>query len=933
MTILRLLCILGIPFLSAHASPVAFESFCFKCHDAVQAEGDLDLEDFVFQTLDAPAARTLEDIILRIEEGDMPPAKSRRQPDASQRAEMIAWAKQQLDAMAAASMDDPGVVIMQRLTRPEYRRVLRDLTGGIVSNAGLYLPNEGGAGEGFSNVGAAQGMGVAQFEKYLEAAKGVLRHLRVSPHDGLVWHDTPREPVDDAVAQIREAADDIIAWHVAQQQKWGAQHREELEALFGNAHAVYLAAAKNPDLKPVPLSPVALEKWQHILANENNDSPLADWAKAWRELPADLNDRALLDACRRVVTGQGDAPVNREDFAPPYEISFHEAREEVLNAAKNEGRWPFRIDIGEARELFLIMTDAGDGQQGEFGLWQKGRFVFKDGTSRPWQDIVRIVGANSGRDFPWGLDGANEKTLTPDAVGQKPPGALKFAVPPDALVFEVDFLLDKQRTKLASVQSLVLKEKPGSQSSVPDRFVFGGRKTQGSRLSEQQKERDRLLRKRNVSEANLTKVGLNAERNIFADWTRTPLRAIGGPWPDQTGEQSEPGSPYHYTVSEVRRNATPEDLAGLQQLEDRLFALTQAFPDRLDLVTDFARRAWRRPLQPQEIERFAGLYREALKPGMSFDSAMKAPLLAVLMSPDFLYRGTAGSDDEKGENPKLLSSKELASRLSFFLWASLPDDELLAADLSHPEVLEAQARRLLRDPRAGALAEVFGAQVWHFEDFENFTGPDVTRFPEFTAPRRRQMLDEVHAVLNRVFMQDEPLTRLLEEDCLATKPLFLAKTSLPLRTSPVQRGAWVVETLIGRRIPPPPPNVPQLSEEAQDTSGLTIPEQLAKHRADANCASCHDKIDPPGLMLEDYDPIGRWRGTEAEDDGIAELKRWLAEHRDEFEKNFHRKLLGYALGRAVLPGDKNLLERMRGRETFSDLVATIVTSPQFTTRR
>jgi hypothetical protein len=161
----------------------------------------------------------------------------------------------------------------------------------------------------------------------------------------------------------------------------------------------------------------------------------------------------------------------------------------------------------------------------------------------------------------------------------------------------------------------------------------------------------------------------------------------------------------------------------------------------------------------------------------------------------------------------------------------------------------------------------------------------------------------------------------------------------------VQRGAWVVETLIGRRIPPPPPNVPKLSEDEKSSEGFNIQQQLAKHRADANCAACHAKIDPPGIALENFDPIGRWRDTErdgsrvvntetladgSEMKGVEGLKTWLKSREHEFCTNFHRKLLGYALGRAVLPGDKRLLERMARQETFSGMVLEIVTSRQFT---
>jgi len=939
----RVISIFLLMIAGAYSAPVGFEQYCFKCHDATQTEGDLDLEAFVIKNADLGSVVTLEDIITRITEGDMPPKKSRKQPDAAQKAEMIAWAQDQLDAMAEANMDDPGVVVMPRLTRHEYRNVIRDLSGGIVVTAGEYLPNEGGAGEGFSNVGEAQGMGTAQFEKYLEAAKGALKHLRVSPHDGLVWSAVPCEPVEGVKAQIKEAVDDVIAWHVAQQQKWGAEHREALAAMFGSAHAAYLEAAKRDtdtlvcDLSgqtrvSISLSSVALAKWTRILNDTDSKSPFADWAKAWRAIPSDISAEKLRAECLAIATGKrgGSTDVNKEDFAPPYEISFHEAREEVLEAATQHGHWPFRIDIGDAKELFLIVTDAGDGGRGEYAVWQKGRIIFKDGSARPWQEVVQVVGANSGKLFAWGVDGENSKVLGPDAIGVRPPGALKFAVPEDAIVFEVDLTLDSSRTRLASIQALVLKEKPKSQSYIPGRFVFGGKKRAADADQSGNKERERLLRKRNVAEANNTKIGLNAERNVFTDWQRTSLEAIGGPWDEQEQDKEEPNAPYHYTVSQVRQNATPEDLAALLLLEDRLFALTQPLPAEIKFVADFARKAWRRDLRPGEIELLSQLYQNAAKPNASYDSAMKTPLLAVLMSPQFLYRDPS----------------DLVSRLSFFLWASLPDDELLDADLTQPNVLKAQARRMLEDPRASSLATQFAAQVWGFEDFESFTGPDEKRFPEFTAARRREMLAEVTKALNRVFLHGEPLTRLLDEDCLATKPLFLTKTSLPLRTSPVQRGAWLVGTLLGRRIPPPPPNVPKISDDEKSAEGLNVQQQLAKHRADANCAACHAKIDPPGIALENYDPIGRWRDTErdgspivnsdhltdgTEVQGVAGLKAWLNSREDEFLTNFHRKLLGYALGRAVLPGDRRLLEKMnQDGDHFASLVECIVTSPQFT---
>ncbi|MGB8168600.1 MAG: DUF1592 domain-containing protein [Chthoniobacteraceae bacterium] len=990
--------------------PLAKE-YCTTCHNAEKTEGELDLEALLAkpETLwaDGKLLDLLHDVVA---DGDMPPKKAKKKLSATEREQLRKLLDGAVNSLAQRQRDDPGLVVMPRLTRGEYRNVIRALSGGVVMKAGEYLPNEGGAGEGFANVGEAQSMSAAQFEKYIEAAKGALHCLRVSAHDGLVWSAVPREPVDEPKVAIKEATDDIIAWYIGQQQKWGALHRAELEKQFGSAHALYLEAvwrAAN-DRPPLAerLAPVALDKWTRILKDTETKSPFSDWAKAWRAIPANVSDAKLRATCLAIVSGKADAAAaviaeNKGDFAPPYETSFREAKEEVLAAAKNEGRWPFRVDIGDAKELFLIMTDAGDGGGGEYGLWHKGRFIFKDGTAKPWQDAVKIIGANSGRDFPWGLDGESQPNLEADSVGQKPPGALKFAVPENAIVFEVDFTLDKNRTKVASVQALVLKEKPASQSFVPGRFVFGGRDASATAKSDPNKERNNLLRKRNVSEANETKLGLNAESNLFADWTRTSIEALGGPWPGQTPDKAEPNAPYFYTVAEVRRNATPEDLAQLRLLEERLVALAQPpaagalEAKACGLLDAFAEKAWRRQLNGDDQSKLMRLYRDAAAQGVSFDSAMKVPLLAVLASRDFLFRGREADtfvpraqDLVAGKKTLPQSSPALASRLSFFLWASIPDDELLrlaAADkLRDPAVLVAQAMRMLKDPRAASLATDFAAQLWGFGDFESFTGPDEKRFAEFTPALRQAMFDEVMTFLADLIRNDRPLTALLDADYtfanaelakhygvkteaagfervvmpserggLPTMALFLTKTSLPLRTSPVQRGVWVVEQFLGRKIPSPPPNVPKISEDEKSADGLPIRDQLAKHRADANCAACHARFDAMGVSLENFDPIGRWRAADRSGDaivstdtlhdgtelnGITGLKKYLRDHQDEIFRHFTRKLLGYALGRAVLPGDRALLDRMstsfaQDGYKFSTLVEAIVTSPQFTKRR
>ncbi len=486
---------------------------CYECHDSDSAEAEIDLELLESGPVDPyHAARLLESVRLVIESGDMPPQKA-EQPTKEERAMMLEWVDQQTDVLAETYEDDPGIVVMPRLTNYEYRNVIRDLSGGVVTNAGRFLPNEGGAGEGFANVGMAQGMATTHLEKYLEAAKGALQHLTVTPADGMVWSEVAKSSSDAPGVLRQQIIDEIIAWYVGQQQKWNQEHREHLESELGFSHAAYLEAAwryrhrkalqrDDKSLRDFavcedePLAPVALEKWWAILNSNPSGATFADWAAAWRALPEpnQISSDDLRAECIAITSGQrgGSLKVNEENYAPPYEISFHEAKEEVLQSAKEDGIWPFRIAIGDAKELFLIMTDAGDGNRGEYGVWRRGRILFEDGSAKNWEDVVTVLGANSGREFPYGIDGEGSNNLPGDAIGVQPPGALKFVVPEGAQVFEVDLTLDHNRVDQASIQALVLKEIPKSQSYIPNRYVFGGKARAIDSNNEANKNRTRI---------------------------------------------------------------------------------------------------------------------------------------------------------------------------------------------------------------------------------------------------------------------------------------------------------------------------------------------------------------------------------------------------------------------------------------------------------
>jgi mono/diheme cytochrome c family protein len=365
------------------------------------------------------------------------------------------------------------------------------------------------------------------------------------------------------------------------------------------------------------------------------------------------------------------------------------------------------------------------------------------------------------------------------------------------------------------------------------------------------------------------------------------------------------------------------------------------------VIEAFAGRAFRRPAIAAEVDRYLKLFDRAAGRGDPFERSVKFALQGVLISPNFLFLVEPEADGE-GIHP--LGGYPLASRLSYFLWASMPDDELLklAADgsLLTDDVLKKQVRRMLADPKARGLAERFALQWLDLAGLGETVKPDAKRFPQFTPKLATAMKQEAVLLVDKVLREDRPLTELLSADYTFVNE-DLAKlyglkdvvggemrqvtlpdrnrggllgmagvhavTSYALRTSPVLRGKWVLAGLLGGKVPPPPPDAGELPPDDKAGDGKkSFRQSLEAHRERAECASCHNRMDPLGFGLENFDAIGRWRTTDATGqpidatgelpggqkfNGPAELREVLLKRRDEFERNVTKKLLGYALGR------------------------------------
>jgi hypothetical protein len=405
-----------------------------------------------------------------------------------------------------------------------------------------------------------------------------------------------------------------------------------------------------------------------------------------------------------------------------------------------------------------------------------------------------------------------------------------------------------------------------------------------------------------------------------------------------------------------------------------------------EIVATLLRRAYRRPVTASDLEGPMAFYREGRAEG-DFEAGIENALSAVLVSPEFLFRIEHEPEGAEAETAYRVSDIELASRLSFFLWSTIPDDELLDAaergDLSRPQGLRAQVDRMIADPRARSLATNFAAQWLHLPKLESWS-PDQRRIPDFDDNLRKAFRQETELFFESVLRENRSVLDLLKTDYtylnerlakhygiphvygtrfrrvslgenshrggVLRQGSVLTVTSYATRTSPVVRGMWVLDTILGTPPPPPPPDVPDL-EDNTVSPDLPVRARLAEHRENPKCSSCHDVIDPIGLALENYDAVGRWRtvfeGTPIDVsgglpdgsafNGVAGLEDALLRRPELFAGAVTERLLVYALGRGVEYYDGPAIrEVVRSAEpdgySLSSLLLGIVKSVPFQMR-
>jgi hypothetical protein len=963
-------------------------TYCHGCHGEESPKAKLNLTTFTTVGQIATAHQTWQTVLERLEAGEMPPEDARKQPSAKERQAVVEWIKAFRRSQADKNAGDPGVVPARRLNAAEYNYTIRDLTGVDIRPAREF-PIDPANEAGFDNSPESLAMSPALLKKYMDAARLVADHLVLKPHGFSfaphpVMTDTDRDKycvrriIDFYQRQPTDLADYFLA-------AWKYQHR----AALGQPDATLSDVASASGVSSKYLQTV----WAALNDDHDDVGPMKKLRRMWRELPEPGERGRVSLAEKGDPNGKAFAA---KDSRPPSAEPSAECR------AMRDWVKQLRRKL-EPPVKGLKVYGVHEGSQ-SFVLWKNRQYAANRRAYDRNALIVRSDEATEG---------------DPDLV-----------VPADATeraAYEASF------ARFCSV--------------FPDAFYVSERGRDYVGKPREQQEKGRLLSAGFHSQMGyfrddgpLCEMILNEQPRKELDvlWqeldfvANVPLRQIQGfLWFDRTdsrfmrdaefdpfrAEDKDAGSPAKIDrlaevyMAKARANGGGE--IELQAIADYFKEMSErnrsvnearlaAEPSHLESLLQFAEQAFRRPLSPAERDDLLNFYRSLRKDDVTHEEAVQDVVVSILMSPWFCYRMDLASGWQghvvrpagAASNSEPFTDYELASRLSYFLWSSMPDAELLehaaARDLHEPRILLEQTRRMLRDDKIRGLAVEFGGNWLDFRRFEQHNSVDRGRFPTFTNDLRQAMFEEPvrffidvahndrsvleflygkHTFVNSLLAEHYELTDLpvaadewvRVDDAagngrggLLPMAVFLTQNAPGLRTSPVKRGYWVVRRLLGERIPAPPPNVPELPSDETKLGELTLRQTLAMHREHASCVACHERFDSFGLVFEGYGPIGERRDRDlggrkvdvraefpggSEGAGLDGLRTYIRQHRQQdFLDNLCHKLLSYALGRSLLPSDDQLLGQMRQRLAENDyrlsvLIETIVVSPQFLTKR
>ena len=970
--------------------------YCVACHSGQNPAAQFDLKSYTTMDMVTKDYPRWALVMQRLTAKEMPPKPVPPPPDAD-RQHVIEWIQAVRAEEVKKSAGDPGLVLARRLSNAEYNYTVRDLTGQDLQPTKEF-PVDPANPAGFDNSGESLTMSSALLNKYLQAARSVADHMVLSP-DGIDFAPYPMLVETD---REKYAIQRILAFYYRQdtdyadyfQAAWRYKHRAALGK--PNATLASIAAESKLSQKYLPMV------WQ-TLQDKDTVGPVLKLQTMFAALPAPSQDAAQAEALRAQCVAMRDFVVRIRQhtamqFAAPIVKGLPGASQPLLN-------WKMK-EYAENRRK----SDPND---------------LRNDTDPPpvVPEIPKMPGLHQDGAAHWALVSAKARAGDPDLVvpaAERPRYEAAFSrlasVFPDAFYitergrYFPDDSEDKGRLLSAGYHSVVgyFRDDTALSELILD--------------EKGQKELDRLWNEfdyiAHFTERTYTQYYFNECGEILghgaeASCARPPDHAI-------TDTSVIMGLKDAY-IAKATASDNPIAVLAIRDHFDRMNATLRmlekervdAEPKHLEALLRFVARAYRRPLTEAERNDMVAYYHTLReKNQLTHEDAIRDCIASVLMSPDFLYRidlqNNAGMSSGNlihtaalkastktagGTQGQPLSSYALASRLSYFLWSSMPDDELLkhaaAGDLQRPEVLLAQTRRMLKDERVRGMATEFGGNWLDFRRFETINSVDRDRFPTFNNDLREAMFQEPVRYIQDVINNDRSVLDLLYGNYTFVNPVlakhyampevkgdndtwvrvddadkygrggilpmaaFLTQNAPGLRTSPVKRGYWVVRRVLGEVIPPPPPVVPELPHDEAKTD-LPLREVLAQHRSNPVCAACHLRFDVVGMAFEGYGPVGEARTKDlagrpvdtattfpggSQGSGFEGVKAYIREHRQkDFVDNISRKLLAYGLNRSLQLSDEALIDKMETRLAakeyrFDTLVETIVTSPQFLNKR
>ena len=951
----------------AAAPPDAFDTtikpflqtYCYGCHSGQQPAAGFDLTAYATPDSIVNDQWHWSLVATRLKAGEMPPRQARQQPTAPQRQAVVDWIDAVNADQAKRHPNDPGIVLARRLSNAEYDYTIHDLTG-VDIRPTREFPVDPANQAGFDNSGESLAMSPALVAKYLDAARRVADHIlflpdgfSFAPYPVVTDEDRDKYAVNRIVDFYKRQPLDYADYFAA---AWRFRHR----AALGQPRMTLAEAAAHGGVSATYLNTI----WTMLNAAGEDAGPLAALQARWRKLPPP-SDRREPPALRAAVAAMRDFVV---DLRARVAMTFDNLPARGIAA----GSQP--LVLWKDRQFAEHRTSyAGNAQQLDMSAYAATDplVVAPDGEearARYEASFARFCAlfpdrfyvSERGRMFL-----TNPREIAADAEGHRLLSA--------GFHSQMGYFRDDR-----PLYDLVLDA--GQQRQLDDLW----RELDFITLAPVRQFKQFIWFERAEPPSFMATAQFNAFRSEDDDVTSAAkIAQLAEVYLAKAREIT------NETAAGVVRDYFETMNANVRALEH---ARAAAEDSHLQSLLTFAGRAYRRPLTKAESDDLLAFYRSLREQRLSHEDAIRDALASVLMSPHFCYRVDPISDSTAATDVHPLSDYELASRLSYFLWSSMPDEELLAhaaaGDLHKPEVVVAQARRLLQHGRARRFATEFAGNWLDIRRFEEHNAVDRERFPAFTNELREAMFEEPIRFLLDIVQRNGSVLDVLYGNYTFVNPVlarhygmpaagdgswvrvdnaqkyarggllpmavFLTKNAPGLRTSPVKRGYWIVHRLLGEYIPAPPPNVPVLPTDETQLGDLTLRETLAQHRANPACASCHAKFDAFGLAFEGYGPVGETRDQDLagrvvdssatfpnglSGAGLEGLRAFMrARGEAEFIDTLSRELLVYALGRSVLRSDEPLLTRMRSDLAahgyrFGELVQDIVTSRQFLNRR